>query len=65
MVSCIMTEGRYLPTRSDDSRKEEIREILREVINFVLHTKRIGSDPSRDFSHLIALTILKTLSILF
>jgi len=31
--SCIVaTEGRYLPTRSDDSRKEEIREILREIL---------------------------------
>lgn len=28
-----VSDGRYLPTRSDDSRKEEIREILQELLD--------------------------------
>nr|XP_045612829.1 uncharacterized protein LOC123767305 [Procambarus clarkii] len=52
VVAAALTHARYLPTRADDSRLEDIRELLREVLERTAdggNTRVTGSGYDRQF----------------
>ncbi|XP_023234384.1 uncharacterized protein LOC111633960 [Centruroides sculpturatus] len=56
-VSCTVVQGRYLPTRSDDARREQIKEILRALLELTPEDRlfaRMGYAPYdyREEGHL-------------